>query len=100
MAKHEDGFVRLAAVYALKSIGKPNGGSVETTRAAVAILRTTLLDKFHPVGKVSGDALISFGPAAAAALSEAQELKKRKYHLTKWPHADLADKIIEAIASD
>ena len=36
----------------------------------------------------------------AAALSEAQELKKRKYHLTKWPHADLADKIIEAIASD
>ena len=38
--------------------------------------------------------------AAAAALPEARELKKREYHLTKWPHADLADKIIEAITSD
>ena len=100
LAKHEDSFVRLAAVYALKSIGKPDGDNVETTRVAVAILRTTPLDKFHPVGKVSGDALISFGPAAAAALSAAQELKKRKYHLTQWPHADLADKIIEAVTSN
>ena len=87
-------------MYALKSIGKPDGGNVETTRVTVAILRTTLLDKFHPVGKVSGDALISFGPASAAALPEALEIKKREYHLTKWPHVKLADKIIEAIASD
>jgi hypothetical protein len=33
-------------------------------------------------------------------LPEAQELKKREHHLTKWLHADLADKIMEAITSD
>ena len=97
MAQHEDGFVRLAATYALKSIGKPAGDNQAATAAVVAILRVTLLDKFHPVGKVSGDALISFGELAAAALPEAQQLKKRKYHLTKWPHSGLADKLIESI---
>ena len=100
MSKHEDGFVRLAALYALKSIGKVAGDNAATTQSVVAILRVTLLDPFHPVCKVSGDALISFGPASVAALPEAQQLKKRKYHLTKWPHAGLADKLIEAIGSD
>ena len=31
------------------------------------------------------------------AVPEVEQLKKRKYHLTKWPHSGLADQLIESI---
>jgi len=101
MAKHRDGFVRLAAVYALKSVGTPTGKILGTTEPVVDILRRTLLDDYHPVTKVSGDALISYGPAAAAAIPEVKQLKeKRQYALYIWPYSDFPDMIIAAIAPD
>ena len=108
MVKHQDGFIRLAAVFALKSIGTPNGtplsplakgGSIATTNRVVDILRHTLFDDYHPVAKISGDALISYGTFASAALPEAEKLKKaRKYELYTWPYTDFADRIVEAIS--
>ena len=101
LVKHRDGFVRLAAVFALKSIGEPDPQHRETTERVVDVLRRTLLDEFHPVAKASGDALISYGPAAAAALPEAKKLQDmRTYKLYIWPYTDFPKKIIEAISND
>jgi len=34
------------------------------------------------------------------AVPEVEQLKKRKYHLTKWPHSGLADQLIESIGGN
>ena len=110
MTKHRDGFVRLAAVYALAEVGTPtrdkdkedsgSDNNVVSTKQVVDILRRTLLDDYHPVAKVSGDALIRFGSAAAAALPEAKKLHKiRKYELYAWPYTDFPQEIIQAISA-
>ena len=58
------------------------------------------VDGFHIDNVRLHESTTSNGWFPGGAVPEVEQLKKRKYHLTKWPHSGLADQLIESIGGN
>ena len=96
--KHDSGFVVCAGI---PSIASPPECSIRfLAKATCPAQRNDFYQGAHNNKVQSYGSTTSNGWLPGVAVPEVEQLKKRKYHLTKWPHSGLADQLIESIGGN